>query len=489
MVSETADFQITHERSHAFYDTFERKGELQHQTHYCPGCGHGIVHKLLAQAIDSLGIQDRTILVTPVGCSVFGYYYFDVGNVQVAHGRAPAAATAVKRSRPHSIVVAYQGDGDLGAIGTAEIVHAANRGEAITVIFVNNGIYGMTGGQMAPTTPLGKKSTTSPFGRNAQNDGYPLHICELLATLEAPVFLERVSLGDNKSIMKAAKVIHKAIENQVKGLGFSLVEVLSPCPTIWKMDPVVSQHFVRDEMAANFSLGNYRDRTAQALARPEPPPPPPIEQLPRILGLEDGVESLAVHRPARLDLRIKVAGFGGQGVLMLGEVLAEAGLESGYHVSWLPSYGPEMRSGTSNCHVRIGSSEVDSPLVSRPNVLIALNEPSLRKFLPGMEPGGIALYNGESFPADCARTDVRAVALPFTRIADEIGLTKTANMVVLGALLEATDLLDADHVTHALRKLVKNDRYYQMDLVALDRGREEVRKVELPVPDDYLWGV
>ena len=267
-------FTLTHERPDCFYDVFERKSELQHQTHYCPGCGHGIVHKLLAQAIDGLGVQDRTILVSPVGCSVFGYYYFDVGNVQAAHGRAPAVATALKRSLPDKIVVAYQGDGDLGAIGTAEIVHAANRGEAITVIFVNNGIYGMTGGQMAPTTPLGKKTATTPFGRDALNEGYPLHICELLASLEAPVFLERVGLGNNKQIMGAAKVLRKAMENQVKGLGFSLVEVLSPCPTIWKLDPVEAQRFVREEMAAVFPIGNYRDRTATAAPRPARPAPP-----------------------------------------------------------------------------------------------------------------------------------------------------------------------------------------------------------------------
>ena len=482
-------FTVVHDRPRSFYDTFERKTELQHQTHYCPGCGHGIVHKLLAEAIDALGLQDRTVLITPVGCSVFGYYYFDVGNIQVAHGRAPAVATAVKRSRPGSIVVAYQGDGDLGAIGTAEIVHAANRGEPLTMIFVNNGIYGMTGGQMAPTTPLGKKSTTSPFGRNALTEGYPLHICELLNTLDAPVLLERVSLGDNKQIMKAAKVLYKAVENQVRGLGFSLVEVLSPCPTIWKMDPVAAQRFVRDEMGATFAVGNYRDRTAGAEPRPDPPEAPALERLPGILGLEGGTDGASSPAPPALDLRIKVAGFGGQGVLMLGEVLAEAGLESGYHVSWLPSYGPEMRSGTSNCHVRIGSREIDSPLVSRPNVLVALNEPSLRKFLPAMEPGGIVLYNGPEIPADCARADVRAIALPFTAIADEVGLTKAANMLVMGALLESTDLLEMDRVTRALRKLVKNDRYYEMDLKALDRGREEARKVALPVSDDYLWGV
>src|SRR6185369_9515512 len=294
-----ASYTVIHEKAGALYDTFERKGELQHQTHYCPGCGHGIVHKLLAQAIDQLGVQDRTVLISPVGCSVFGYYYFDVGNVQVAHGRAPAVATGVKRSRPESIVIAYQGDGDLAAIGTAEIIHAANRGEGITVIFVNNGIYGMTGGQMAPTTPLGKKSTTSPFGREASNEGFPLHVCEVLNSLEAPVFIERVSLGNNRQIMHAAKVIRRAVENQVKGLGFSFVEVLSPCPTIWKMQPVEAQRFVDTEMTANFGLANLRDRGADASPRPGLPPEPTTEELFRALGLESGAETQVAATPSQ----------------------------------------------------------------------------------------------------------------------------------------------------------------------------------------------
>jgi len=484
-------FAITHERPECFYDRFERKGELQHQTHYCPGCGHGIIHKLLAQAIDELKVQDRTILVSPVGCSVFAYYYFDVGNIQAAHGRASAVAAAAKRSRPESIVISYQGDGDLGAIGTAEIVHAANRGEPITVIFVNNGIYGMTGGQMAPTTPLGRKSTTSPFGRNQWTDGFPIHICELLASLEAPVFLERVGLGNNKQIMNTAKVLKRALENQVKGLGFSLVEVLSPCPTIWKMDPVEAQHFVRDDMAKVFSIGNVRDRTKEAAPRPALPPAPAVEALPRILGLVDGEDAAPAQPEAgrHVDLRIKVAGFGGQGVLMLGEVLAESGLDSGYEVSWLPSYGPEMRSGTSNCHVRIAASPIDSPLVSRPNVLLALNEPSLRKFLPAMEPGGIVLYNALEVPEDCRREDLRLIALPFTQIADGLGVAKAGNIVMLGALIEATDLLELDQVKRALRKLVKSQKWFDVDMAALERGREEVRKVAEPVNDGYLWGV
>jgi 2-oxoisovalerate ferredoxin oxidoreductase beta subunit len=475
-------FTISHAKPEAFYDRYERKAELQHQTHYCPGCGHGIATKLLAEAIDALGVQDRTVLVTPVGCGVFGYYYFDVGNVQAAHGRASAVASAVKRSRPDAIVLAYQGDGDLAAIGTAEIIHAANRGEPITVVFINNGIYGMTGGQMAPTTPLGKKSTTTPFGRNMWTEGAPIHVCEMLATLDAPLFIERVGLGSVKQIMQASKVLRRALENQVKGLGFSFIEVLSPCPTIWKLDPLEAQRFVREEMAGVFPLGNFRDRTKDALLRPAPAPLPALDEIPRILGLENGrIEPAAATRaPAiarkPLDLRIRVAGFGGQGVLMLGEILAEAGLGAGYEVSWLPSYGPEMRSGTSNCHVRVCSQPVDSPLVSRPNILLAMNEPSLRKFLAAVEPGGTVLYNAEELPGDLTRADVRIIAKPFTRLADEMGASKAANIVMLGALLEATGLLDEAQIVAAMRRKVKSQKWFDLDVAALARGRSELRQ-------------
>ena len=260
-------YEVVRSRPKSFYERFDRKDELQHQTHYCPGCGHGIIHKMVAQAMDELGIQNRSILISPVGCSVFAYYYFDVGNVQAAHGRAPAVATAVKRSRPESIVVSYQGDGDLSAIGSAEILHAANRGENISVIFVNNAIYSMTGGQVAPTTLLGQKSTTTPEGRKAEKEGYPLHVSELLGTLEAPVYIERVGVGDNKPIAQPYRAVRKALEIQVKGLGFSLVEVLSTCPTIWKMSAVESQHWVRDVMEKTFPLGVIRDRTKEAQPR------------------------------------------------------------------------------------------------------------------------------------------------------------------------------------------------------------------------------
>src|SRR5215469_12723578 len=285
MSSATAEYTVVRSKAKSFYPRYERKDELQHQTHYCPGCGHGIVHKMLARAIDDLGIQDRTILISPVGCSVFAYYYFDVGNVQVAHGRAPAVGTAIKRGRPDSILVSYQGDGDLSAIGSSEILHAANRGENITAIFVNNAIYSMTGGQCAPTTLIGQKSTTTPNGRNAATEGYPLRVSELLATLEAPVYIARVGLGDNKQIAQSHKAIRRAVENQVKGLGFSLVEVLSPCPTIWKMNPVDARKWVRDVMEKTYPLGVLCDRTTERQPRTAAGPAPSLESIPEILGI------------------------------------------------------------------------------------------------------------------------------------------------------------------------------------------------------------
>lgn len=468
------EFNIVHERADAFYERFERKNELQHQTHYCPGCGHGNIHKMLARAIDELGIQDRTILISPVGCSVFAYYYFDVGNVQAAHGRAPAVATAIKRSHPESMVISYQGDGDLSAIGMAEIIHAANRGENFTAIFVNNAIYSMTGGQAAPTTLLGQKSTTTPTGRSALNEGYPMRVSEMLATLEAPVYIERVALGDNKQIAQAGRAIRRAVENQARGLGFSLIEVLSPCPTIWKMSAVDAQRWVHDVMEKTYPLGVLCDRTKEAQPRSASVPAPGLAEIPRLLDMEsdEEAESLRVTPAVDPDLHLRVAGFGGQGVLLLGEVLAEAGLESGLEVSWLPSYGPEMRSGTSNCHVRISTEPIDSPMVTSPNVLVAMNEPSLRKFHTAVQQGGWILYNGESIPDDCRREDVRVIAAPFTQVADEIGDARITNMVMLGALLECTgSSLPDSAVEGALRRLVKSSRWLELDLKALQRGR------------------
>ena len=377
-------YQVVYEKSPAFYDKYERKAELQQQTHYCPGCGHGIAHKLIAEALTELGVQDNAILVSPVGCSVFAYYYFDVGNVQVAHGRAPAAATALKRANPNSIVMSYQGDGDLAAIGTAEIIHAANRGENITVFFINNSIYGMTGGQMAPTTLPGQVSTTSPWGRRANNEGLPLHVAELLASLETPTYIERVALCDMKNINKAKKAVKKALEIQKNGGGFSLVEMLSPCPTIMKMDPVVARKWVSETLMKAFPLGVFRDR------KPELPESPKVPHKTVAEALNVDTNAVPETAPSRRhhtrEVTVKFAGFGGQGVLLMGQLLAEMGLREQMEVSWLPSYGPEMRSGSAHCHVTLSHERIGTPLISRPEVLVAMNELSLRKFAPTRQP-------------------------------------------------------------------------------------------------------
>jgi len=227
-------------------------------THYCPGCGHGITHRLLAEVIDELGIRERVVGVAPVGCSVLIYDYINCDMYEAAHGRAPAIATGCKRVHPDLIVFTYQGDGDLASIGTAEIVHAAARGENITVIFVNNAVYGMTGGQMAPTTLLGQKTTTSPYGRSSRREGYPIKIAEMLATLDGAAYIARVSTHSPKEIMKAKKALKKAFETQMKGLGFSLVEFLSQCPTNWRLSPSEAVKWVGEKMIGYYPLGEFK---------------------------------------------------------------------------------------------------------------------------------------------------------------------------------------------------------------------------------------
>ena len=556
-------YTVTQQKPDSFYDLFERKDGDTHVTHYCPGCGHGVIHKMIAECLDDMGIQDRTILISPVGCSVFAYYYFDVGNVQAAHGRAPAVATGVKRSRPGSIVISYQGDGDLAAIGGNEILHAANRGEGITVFFVNNAIYGMTGGQMAPTSLVGQKTTTSPFGRSVRNEGYPLRVCELLSSLDAPVYLERTAIFDNKNNMRTRKAIRKALQTQVDGLGFSLVEILSPCPTIWKMTPQESRKWLSENMMPYYKLGVYRDKTlapaktAVAVAaspdhagatleagrfpaqqtspgtprnEPSSPPPPsaetseapsplptkevPLAEIPAVLGIRaterpgetsghgafvgnynersrffDG-NAAATSRPAGpetalpevpeqyQDPQIKIAGFGGQGVLLLGEVLAESGMLSGYRVSWLPSYGPEMRGGTAHCHVRLSQHEIGSPLVSRPTVLLSLNKPSLQKFLPEATPGSLVIYNTSLIDEPPARDDIETVPLSATEIAEKIGSIKVTNMVVIGALIAKTGLLQKETVFAAIEALVKNKKLIELNRRAIEAGMNAVVEME-----------
>ncbi len=229
-------------------------------THYCPGCGHGIAHRIVAEVLEELDVGDRAICVNPAGCAVLAYRYFDIDMLESAHGRGTAMATGIKRARPDLFVFSYQGDGDLSAIGTAETIHSANRGEHISVIFINNAVYGMTGGQMAPTTLVGQKTTTSPSGRNPDYEGYPLHITDVVASFPGVVYAERVAVDTPAGIRKTKKAVTNAFRCQIDGIGYSIVEILSPCPTNWKMNTIESYKWVTEEMTKEFPLGVLTDK-------------------------------------------------------------------------------------------------------------------------------------------------------------------------------------------------------------------------------------
>lgn len=228
--------------------------------HYCPGCSHGTVHKLIAEVIEEMGLEEKTVGVSPVGCSVFAYNYIDIDWIEAAHGRALAVATAVKRLHPGNLVFTYQGDGDLSAIGTAESIHAAARGENVVAVYINNAIYGMTGGQMAPTTLVGMKASTAPHGRDPKEHGYPMHMCEILNQLTAPAYLVRTSCNTPANVNKTKQAIHKAFQNQLDGKGFSMVEIVTSCPTNWGLDPMKSLEYIEEKMLPEFPLGVVRDR-------------------------------------------------------------------------------------------------------------------------------------------------------------------------------------------------------------------------------------
>ncbi len=466
-------------KSRSFYDVYTRRpGADKLTTTYCPGCGHGNLHKLIAEALDDFGVREKTIFISPVGCSVFAYYYFHTGNVQVAHGRAPAVATGLKRAHPDSLVIAYQGDGDLAAIGTAEIIHAANRGEGITVFFVNNAIYGMTGGQMAPTTLIGMKTMTSPRGRNAANEGYPIRMAELIASLDAPVYVERVMLGDTKSILQARNAVRKALRLQLEKNAFCFIEVLSPCPSNLKMSAVRSQEWVREVLQKQFPLGVKKDISAEFVRREYPSTEIKPEQLRDILNLtatQVDQERLKAFFKPNLSEAIKIAGFGGQGVLSLGNVLAEMGMRHGYQVSWIPSYGPEMRGGTANCSVHITNKPIGSPLVTNPTILIAMNRPSLDRFENDVISGGLIVYDNSIIDRQPIREDVRSIGIPATRLADELGNSKAANMVIIGALISALQFMNIEVVMEALGEILKRKELVELNQRAVLKGVEFYR--------------
>ncbi|MBN1233413.1 MAG: 2-oxoacid:acceptor oxidoreductase family protein [Candidatus Coatesbacteria bacterium] len=468
-----------------FYDVYLRSpASDKTNTHYCPGCGHGIIHKLIAQAIEDFDIKDRTIMISPVGCSVFVYYYFDTGNVQVAHGRAPAVATGLKRANPDSIVISYQGDGDLAAIGGNNIMQAANRGENITVFFVNNAIYGMTGGQMAPTTMIGQKTMTSPYGRNIYNEGYPLKVVELLATFEATTYLERVSIMDAASINKARNAVRKAIQCQIDNKGFSLVEILSTCPSNWKMSPVEAKKWIKTDMITYFTPHVTKDKINERESHKVEKIRLNSEETKSKLDLPEKRDLVKIDMSSVKEKyknpRIKIAGFGGQGVLILGNMLAIAGMEEGFNVTWLPSYGPEMRGGTANCHVRIDEKPIGAPSVAKADVLIAMNKPSLEKFEKEeyLESGALLIYNTTLIDIEPSRKDVDIIAIPATKMADDMGDLKVANMIIIGAYMEKTKLINEEALERALQTGVKRKNLMDLNKKAIKAGMDFVKNLK-----------
>ena len=435
-------------KAEGFYEYFVRKdGSNTKATHYCAGCGHGIIHKLIAEAVADFGLQDDTVFVSPVGCGAFCYYYFDCGNVAAPHGRASAVATGISRGLPGKVVIAYQGDGDLGAIGFNNAFQAANRGENFVCFFVNNATYGMTGGQMAPTSLEGQKTATSPAGRDVVTDGYPLTVCEVLNQLHAPVFIERVSVADTRRILKAKKAIRKAIEIQKEGKGYAFVEILSACPTNMKMNAVDSAQFTIDSMEHVFPLGNFRDRSDDV---PRQANYIPLKQLDELV---DTSSSENIDSADFGEKEFKFSGFGGQGILSLGLVIAHAGSDSGKNVSWFPSYGPEQRGGTASCSVVLSGREIGSPTVDRPDVLVAMNQPSLEKFAPTVKDGGVIIYDAQVPVTFDLPENATVYAFPAAELAASKGVPKAANTALLGALhsLDLTGLSE-DAVLTALKE-------------------------------------
>ncbi len=446
-----------------FYERFERhaggEGLKDHSTHYCPGCGHGLVHRYLADAIEELGIRNRTVAISPVGCAVFLYYYLDVGNVQAAHGRAPAVALGQKLAHPDSIVISYQGDGDLASIGLAEILQAAQLGIPITVLFVNNAIYGMTGGQMAPTTLMGQRTTTTPNGRE-RIMGEPLRMAEMIAQIGGPVYVERVALYDNKQRVKAQKAIKKAIRLQIENRGFAMIEVLAECPLHLGQTPAEAERWVKEQMVPVFPLGVKKDVTA---TREVWPPWKTASFDAAAVNQAIGGSTEPVPRFCRGfpherwggDIALKLAGAGGDGAQTAAMIVTRAAINEGFDATHIPSYGPESRGGTSYADVRLADGEVLSPAAPSPHVLVAFNAPSLAMFGPAVVDGGIVIYDSSVVPDPPALAPgIYVEGVPMTAMAGDLGRVMVKNIVALGALAKATGLFPYETFLTAIRRVL-----------------------------------
>jgi 2-oxoisovalerate ferredoxin oxidoreductase beta subunit len=413
----------------------------------------------MAEAIADLGIQDDTILVSPVGCSVFAYYYFDTGNAQAAHGRAPAVAIGHKLANPNATVIAYQGDGDLASIGLAETIAIAQLGNPITVIFINNAIYGMTGGQMAPTTLMGQSTSTSPDGRK-QINGQPIKMAEQIAQLDGPIYVERVALFSPAERNKAKKAIKKAFQLQKEKRGYTFIEVLAECPTHLKITPDKAEKWVKENMVPIFPLGVKKDLTVEPCWNIEPPKFESDSFVKLIGGTTDITERHCSAFPAHLhpsDISLKLAGSGGDGAQTAAILIATAGINEGFDGTHIPAYGPESRGGTSYADVHIAKSEVLNPASPTPDIFIAYNAPSLAKFGNTVAKNGFIIFD-TSVAKEIKPTDpsIKIIGVPFTEIAAGLGKTVVKNIVSLGALSAVTNIFPRETFIAAIKQALKD---------------------------------
>jgi 2-oxoisovalerate ferredoxin oxidoreductase beta subunit len=448
--------------SSVFYATFERhshgEGLKAHATHYCAGCGHGLVHKFLAEAIDELGIQDRLVLVSPVGCSVFAYYYFDTGNSQAAHGRAAAVAIGHKMANPNSIVVSYQGDGDLASIGLAETIGAAQLGTPITVVFINNAIYGMTGGQMAPTSLMGQTTSTSPQGRTIFN-GRPIKMAETIAQLDGSVYVDRVALFSAADRRRCKKAIKKGIQLQMEGRGYSFIEVLAECPTHLKVTPEKAEKWVKEQMVPVFPLGVKKDVTVDPWFTLPERSFDPLRMVETVGATSDPEERFCTGFPSHIepeDVSLKLAGSGGDGAQTAAMLIAAAAINEGFDGTHIPSYGPESRGGTSYADVHVALEEVLNPASPAPDILLAFNAPSLAKFGPTVKSNGYIVYDSSVAKSVKALDGgITVVGVPFAEIAASLGKLVVKNTVALGALQAVTQLFPEKSFLAAIHQALK----------------------------------
>ena len=469
-----------------FYNRFERhahgEGLKGQSTHYCAGCGHGLVHKYLADAVDKLGVQDRTIAISPVGCAVFMYYYLDVGNSQAAHGRAPAVALGHKMANPDSVVISYQGDGDLASIGLAEIIQAAQMGIPMSIIFVNNAIYGMTGGQMAPTTLMEQRTTTTPTGRDRMT-GEPMRMAETIGQLNGPVYVERVALYDNKQRVRAQKAIKKAVQLQVENRGLAFVEVLSECPTHLHMSPSDAEKWVKQEMVPIFPLGVKKDLDTEPWFNLDKPNFAPDDVVTVIGSSTERNAKVVEPFPSHIDtedVSIKFAGAGGDGAQTIAMLTTRTAINAGYDSTHIPSYGPESRGGTSYADVHVATTEVLSPASPKPHVLVVFNPQSLEKFGPTVRDGGVVLYDSTVI-VEPPQMDpgIKTYGIPFTQIAVDLGKAMVKNTVALGATVAATKIFPVERFVDTMEDALKNKcALLPINREAFNRGIEAVAELD-----------